>query len=176
MINFILCVVLAEAYSKSFQRVIKAELITAASSIEDANIASIRQRFLESRTNTMINTLDISPSIPQSPTPSQFRNVTFPSSPRNDTFYKIPSVPLIQEEPREQNMTALSLDILRHMEKLQSLINSVKDSEILEIVSSLSLSTWFNIFLKVDDRKFIRTRLKVRLCPPFSLSIHILIL
>jgi hypothetical protein len=174
-LTFILCVVLTEAYSDLFQRVIKAELIKAGSSIEDANIASVRQRFFESRTNTMVNTPDISPSLPQSPIPYQLRNVTFPSSPRNDNFCKISTLPEIQEEPRKQNMTALSLDILRHMEKLQSLINSVKDNEILEIVRSFSLSTWFNIFLTVDHRKFIPTRLKVRSFPHLSLSIHVLI-
>ena len=118
-------------------------MINASSSTEDGSTASTRQRFCYSRTgsNTMVNTPEFSPYFPQSPVSSQLKSVTFLSSSRNDLTCKI-SEPMTKGEARKQtnsddhdgeNLTA-SLDILRHTEKLQSLINSVKDNEILEIV------------------------------------------
>jgi hypothetical protein len=124
-IDLMLHLVVTELYSRSFQSVIKAELIKAGSSTEDIDV---RQRFFDSRTNTMINTPEVSPFLPQ------LKNVTFPSSPRSDNA----SVTLtrgVKYEPRKPNMTALSLDILRHTDKLRSLLDTVKDNEILEIVS-----------------------------------------
>ena len=123
-------------------------MIKASSSTEDGSAAFTRQRFLDSHSNTMVNISDSSPYLPQSPVSSQLRNVTFLSSSRNDLTCKI-NEPLtrVKSEARKQsngdgggeNMTALSLDILRHTEILQSLLNSVEDNEIIEMVSCIYL-------------------------------------
>ena len=126
---------------------------------ENASIAFTRQRSLESRTMGTATEFSLyfpqSPSSPVHPSPSQFhsvplsqiRSATLPSS-RNDHIIRIPSVPVVtqkvkcdesQERTRE-NLTALSLEIMRHAEKLKSLLNSAKDSEILEIVSRFLFS------------------------------------
>ena len=64
------------------------------------------------------------------------------------------SEPIIQVGARKQTnsdcgekITALSLDILRHTERLQSLLNSVEDNETLEIVSLLLLCLSLNVTL-----------------------------
>ena len=63
-----------------------------------------------------------------------------------------------------ENMTALSLDILRHTEMLQSLLNSIEDSEILEIVSLLFLILSLDVpVMFYYHRRHIITKLKV--CP-----------
>lgn len=134
-------IVLTEAYSKSYKSTIRAEIIKAESSTEDASISFMRQRCFDSR--TVINTQEFSPYIPQSPF-SQCRNVTF-SSLRNDHTYKRTSESLNRkvkggaQKQTWENMTALSLDILRHTEKLQSLLNSAENAETLEVVSLLPL-------------------------------------
>ena len=136
-------------------------MITVGSSTEDASMALMRQRFFDSR--TVVNAQEFSPYLPQSPTsqylPSPFsqfpqspipqfpqssipqlRNNTRPSS-RDDHACKISGVSLSRkvkcnlQKPSLEDMTALSLEILRHSEKLQSLLDSVDDSEILEVVS-----------------------------------------
>ena len=129
-------------------------MIKASSSTEDGRTVSTRQRSPDSRTdsrsNTMVNTPEFSPYLTQSPVSS--RNVTFLSSLRNDHTCKI-SESLTQvkcEAPKEtsgdgggsggENVTALSLDILRHAEMLESLLNSIEDNEINENVSLLFLS------------------------------------
>ena len=121
---------------------------------EDRSNTSTQQRSLDSRTNTMVNTSDLEscPYLPQSPVSSQLRNVTFLSSSRNDQTCKI-SVPLTgvkcearkQISSSEENMTALSLDVLRHTEVLQSLLNSIEDNEIRETVSLLP--RWYYVIL-----------------------------
>ena len=115
---------------------------------EDRSNTSTQQRSLDSRTDsrtdTMVNTSDLesSPYLPQSPVSSQLRNVTFLSSSRNDQTCKISVPPAltgveceVRKQSSEENMTALSLDVLRHTEILQSLLNSIEDSEIRETVS-----------------------------------------
>ena len=126
-------------------------MIKASSSTEDGSTAFTRQRSIdsrtESRTNTIVNTSDFSPYLPQSPVSSQLGKVTFLSSSRNDPTCKIsePVTRVINDEaPKEssggENRTALSLDILRHTEMLQSLLNSIEENEILEIVSFFFVS------------------------------------
>ena len=123
-------------------------MIKASSSTEDGSTSFTRQRSPDSRTdshtNTLVNTSEFSQNLPQLPVSSQLKNasVTFLSSSRNDDTCKI-SEPLTQVKCEAQkqtsssgeSMTALSLDILRHTEKLQSLLNGIGDNEILEIVS-----------------------------------------
>ena len=120
-------------------------------------MALMRQRFFDSR--TLVNAQEFSPYLPQpltsqylpspfsqfpqSPIPqfpqppiSQSRNNTRPSS-RDDHACKISGVPPSRkvkcnlQKPSLEDMTALSLEILHHSEKLQSVLNS----EILEVVS-----------------------------------------
>ena len=117
-------------------------MIKASSSSEDGSTTFTRQRSVDSRTNTMVDS-ESSPYLSQSPVSSQLRNVTFHSSSRNDNTCKT-SVPLTRDKceawkqtSSEENMAALSLDILRHTEILQSLLNSIGDNEILESVSLL---------------------------------------
>jgi hypothetical protein len=128
---------------------------------------SLYSRNIDSQTNTMVNTSSEFPSpyyLHQSPvSSSQLRSVTFlpSSSSRNDltaTTCKI-SEPLTRDkcgEARKQvndssdggggggennhDIAALSRDILRHTEILQSLLNSLEDNEIQESVSLLSLA------------------------------------
>ena len=141
----ILRIVLTEAYSRSYKAAIKAEMIKASSSTTDGSTGSTRQRFTDSRTNTLVNEslAECSLNLPPSPVPSQLRNVTFLSSSRNDDTFKL-SEPLnhVGCEARKQttssggeDMTAHSLYILRHTEMLQSLLKIIQDNEILEIVS-----------------------------------------
>ena len=172
-------------------------MIKAKSLTENASIAFTRQRSLESRTMGTATEFSLyfpqSPSSPIHPSPSQFhsvplshiRSATLPSS-RNDHIIRIPSVPVTQkvkcdesQERTRENLTALSLEIMRHAEKLKSLLNSAKESEILEIVSRFVLWIRFDIFPDgLYDRKCISTRLKVRsyLLNLFIDSMHRLIL
>ena len=157
-------------------------MIKASSSTEDGSTTSTRQRSPDSRTDsrtTMVNTSEFSPYLPQSPVSSQLKNVTFLSSSRNDhTCNASEQLTRVKCEARKQtisssveNMTALSLDILRHTEILQSLLNSIEDNEILEIVSLLFLSLSLDTDegqLSIYHRKRIITRLKV--CPFILLS------
>ena len=152
-INLILHIVLSEAYSKSYKSAIRAEMINASSSTEDGSTPFTRQRSFNSRSNTMVNTPEFSPYFPQSPVSSQLRSVTFLSSSRNDLTCKM-SEPIVQGGARKQTnsdcgekITALSLDILRHTERLQSLLNSVEDNETLEIVSLLLLCLSLDVTL-----------------------------
>jgi hypothetical protein len=127
-------------------------MIEASSSTEDGSTEFIRQRSIDShtnsRTNAMVNTSEFSPYLPQSPVSSQPRNVTFLSSSRNDHTCISELLTPVKCEARKQtssgisgeNMIALSVDILRHTEMLQSLLDSIEDNEILEIVSLLFLS------------------------------------
>jgi hypothetical protein len=101
----------------------------------------------------MVNTSEFSPYLTQSPVSSQLKSVTFLSSSRNDLTSKI-SEPTTRGEVQKQNnsdggenMTALSLNILRHTERLQSLLNSVEDNEMLDIVSLLLLCLSLNVTL-----------------------------
>lgn len=130
-------------------------MIKASSSTEDGSTASTRQRPLDS--HTMVNTSEFSPYLHQSPVSSQLRSVTFLSSSRNDLTCKTSETPTRDKcEARKQintdggenlNMTALSLDILRHTEVLQSLLSSVEDNGIHEIVSIMFLSLSLDVTL-----------------------------
>ena len=120
-----------------------------------------RQQSFDFRTNTMVN-IEVSPPLPQSPFSP--RDVTFPFSSRNEHSCKIPSVSLTREvkcEPQKQDMTALSMAILCHAEKLQSLLHGVKDSEIPEIVSLLFFRLDYCFLTFFFDGFINRTRLKV---------------
>ena len=125
------------------------------SSTEDGSTAFTRQRSLDSHTNTMVNSSEFSPYLHQSPVSSQLRSVTFLSSSLNDLTCKT-SEPLTRDKCEAQkqnitstssdvgkNVTALSLEILRQTEILQSLLNNVEDNEIDEIVSLSFLSLSF---------------------------------
>ena len=116
-------------------------IIAASSSNEDGSTAFTRQRSIDSRTNTMVNTSATSLYL-QSPVSSQLRNVTFLSSSRNDLTSKInePLTRRFKSEARkqantddEENVTALSLGILRHTEILQSLLDSVEANELVSL-------------------------------------------
>jgi hypothetical protein len=123
-------------------------MIKASSSTEDGSTSFTRQRSPDSRTdsqiNTMVNTPEFSPYFSHL-SASSHRNVTFLSSSRNDHTYKISGEPLtrVKCEARKQtsgsgeNMTALLLDVLRHAEMLQSLLNSIEHNEKLGIVKFL---------------------------------------
>ena len=100
-----------------------------------------------------MNTPEFSSHLTQSPVSSQLRNVTFLSSSRDDHTCKI-GEPLtrVKCEVQKQtsggggeNMTAPSVDILRHTEMLESLLSSIKDDEIFENVSLLFLSLSLNV-------------------------------
>ena len=156
-------------YSKSYKNAIRAEMIKASSSTEDGSTAFTRQRSFDSRTNTMVNTSEFSPYLLQSPVSAQLKSVTFLSSSRNDLTCKI-SEPMARGEVRKQtnsvggeNMTALSLNILRHTDILESLLKSVEDNGVLEIVCSLfpSLSVILTKTCHHRTRRRILTRLKV---------------
>jgi hypothetical protein len=148
-------IVLTEAYSKTYKSAIRAEIIKASSSTEDGSTGFTSKRSLDSRTDsrTLVNTSEFSPYLSQSPVSSQLKNVTFLSSSRSDHTCISGALTPVKCEARKQtsggttsreNMIPLSLDILRHTEMLQSLLNSIKDNEIQEIVSFLFLSLSLN--------------------------------
>ena len=133
-------------------------MIKASSSTEDGSTGFTPQRSLESHTDsrTLVNTSEFSPYLPQSPVSSQLRNVTFLSSSRNDHTCISGALTPVKYEARKQtsdgttsreSMVALSLNILRHTEMLHSLLNTIEDNEIHEIVGLLL----FNLSLDTDE-------------------------